>query len=79
MQNTTPMNDAKKSIIWREWKKGSPMSRISRVIEKPPATIFSYLRYHGGIQPCKRTRRPALLSLEDREEISRGLAASKSI
>ena len=44
------MNSAKKAIIWREWKKGAPMSVICRLIEKPPATVFSYLRYHGGIE-----------------------------
>ena len=27
------------------------MVQIARAIEKPPATVFSYLRYHGGIAP----------------------------
>lgn len=79
MQNTALMNNDKKSIIWKEWKSGSPMVQIARIIKKPPATIFSYLRYHGGIQPHQHTRCPASLSLEEREEISRGLAANESI
>lgn len=69
----------KKEIIWQLWKNGSPMSLIARTVEKPPATVFSYLRYHGGIQPRQRSRHPSSLSLEERGEISRGLAMNRSI
>lgn len=31
--------------------------------QKAPATVFSYLRYHGGIQPRERTRRIFLCHL----------------
>lgn len=55
------------------------MSVICRLIEKPPATVFSYLRYHGGIEPRRRTRRPSALSMLEREGISRGLAVGISI
>lgn len=79
MQNTNRMNGNKKSIIWEQWKSGSPMIQIARTIKKPPVTVFSYLRYHGGIQPRERTRRILSLSFEDREEISRGLSANNSI
>lgn len=73
------MNDQKKAVIWAEWGNGSPMIQIARAIEKPPATVFSYLRYHGGIAPRIRTRASMSLSLEEREEISRELAISQSI
>ncbi len=79
MQSTDPMSDKKKAVIWDEWESGSPMIQIARAIKKPPATVFSYLRYHGGIQPRQRTRRLSSLSLEEREEISRGLAVNRSI
>ncbi len=75
----TIMNDQKKAIIWKLGEKGDPMINISRAIEKPPATIFSYLRYHGGIQPYTITRSSRALSLADREDISRGLAANHSV
>lgn len=55
------------------------MSEIAQAIEKPPATVFSYLRYHGGIQPRVRNRCSSSLSLEEREDISRGLAGCRSI
>jgi len=73
------MDDRKKAVIWREWENGTPMAIISRAIEKPPATVFTYLRYHGGIQPRQRGRSLKILSLEDREEISRGLAIGCSL
>jgi IS30 family transposase len=73
------MNAERKAIIWLEWRKGSPMSVICRIIEKPSATVFSYLRYHGDIEPRARVRRLSSLSLQEREEISRGLAVGASI
>ncbi len=36
---------------WQLWQQGVPMSVIARDIAKPPATVYSYLLYHGGIKP----------------------------
>lgn len=79
MQGANAMTDQKKAVIWDQWEKGNPMIHIAKAIRKPPATVFSYLRYHGGIRPRKRVRSSTHLSLEEREEISRGLAADMSI
>lgn len=73
------MTHERKARIWQLWRQGRPMSEIARDIEKPPATVYSYLLYHGGITPRPRIRRPGSLSLEEREAISRGLARSQSI
>ena len=72
------MNEQKKAIIWRLWKKGSPMINIARMINKAPATIFSYLRYHGGIEPYIKRRAARSLTLGEREEISRGIVGNRS-
>ena len=74
MTKPRPMDEQRKSLIWHEWERGTPMSNIARVIDKPPATVFSYLQYHGGIRPRQRFRRAEALSLEEREEISRGIS-----
>ncbi len=79
MKKPDLMNDQKKAVIWAEWGNGSPMIQIARAIEKPPATVFSYLRYHGGIAPRIRIRASISLSVEEREEISRELATGQSI
>ncbi len=64
MTKPRPMDEQKKSVIWREWERGTPMANIARVIDKPPATVFSYLQYHGGIRPRHRFRRTEALSLK---------------
>ena len=79
MAKPLPMNEEKKSLIWEEWERGTPMATIARVIEKPPATVFSYLQYHGGIRPRRRQRRREALGLAEREEISRGIAHGHSV
>jgi len=55
------------------------MSLIAADIEKPPATVFAYLLYNGGIEPRTRSRRPDALSFDDRELISRSLARGDSM
>lgn len=72
------MTSERKARIWQLWRKGTPMSIIARDIVKPPATVYSYLLYHGGIVPRQKVRRPGCLSLEERESISRGLAIGLS-
>ena len=42
------MTHERKARIWQLWRQGRPMSEIARVIEKPPATVYSYLLYHAG-------------------------------
>ena len=79
MQGSDRMNEAKKKVIWELWRQGQPMSVIARSVNKPPATVFSYLRYHGGIRPRPRSPRADSLTLEEREEISRGIAAGRSL
>lgn len=73
------MTNERKASIWQLWSQGYPMSHISREIEKPPATVYSYLLYHGGIEPRLRIRRKNSLTFEERESISRGLASGGSI
>jgi hypothetical protein len=74
-----PMTPARKSRIWELWREGRPMSFIAADIEKPPATVFSYLLYHGGMEPRTRARRPGALSFDERETISRSLARGDSM
>jgi IS30 family transposase len=79
MKHPNPMTSTRKATIWQRWKAGSSMSAIAKEIAKPPATIFSYLWYHAGIEPSRRTRSVKALSLSERESISRGLASGQSM
>lgn len=73
------MTKERKARIWHLWQQGRPMSEIARDIAKPPATVYSFLLYHGGLKPRERTRRANSLTLEERELISRGLAKGDSL
>lgn len=79
MQTRPRMKADSKQIIWQRWQEGQSLSDIGRAIDRAPASIFGYLRQHGGIQPAERKRSRLSLSLEEREEISRGLNCGTSI
>ena len=56
------MTNERKERIWHLWLQGFPMSDIARDIAKPPATVYSYLFYHGGMvsvnsPPCRPVSR----------------------
>ncbi|WP_433347499.1 helix-turn-helix domain-containing protein [Microtetraspora malaysiensis] len=73
------MSDAMKEDLWRRWRAGDSISVISRALGKPPGSVFTVLKHHGGIAPAERVRRADRLSAEDRESISRGLEAGASL
>jgi IS30 family transposase len=73
------MSDAMKVELWRRWRAGDSISVISRGLGKPPGSVFTVLKHHGGIAPAERVRRVDRLSAEDRESISRGLEAGASL
>jgi IS30 family transposase len=65
--------------IWRRMRAGHSMKPAARALGLPTSTVRSYLVRCGGIRPAPRRRSPGRLSLLDREEISRGLAAGLSL
>ena len=68
-----------KAELWRRWRAGESLSEIGRALERLPASVFSVLRSHGGIEPAARRRSRLALSAAEREEISRGIARGASI
>ncbi len=69
------LTDDQKKQLWERRNDGESLCGIGRAIQKHPASVFGVLRHHGGYQPRPRKRASRSLSLEEREEISRGLAA----
>src|SRR5512144_2271021 len=65
--------------VWDRWQRGDGLSLIGRVIGRPASVIFEHLRPHGGIRPTPRRRSRRVLSMDEREEISRGVAAGVSL
>ena len=69
-----------KAQIWERWKNGQSISAIARALERRNKTgVQQIVVVHGGIAPAARRRAVLALRLEEREEISRGIAARRSI
>ena len=70
---------AESAEIWDRWQRGEGLKLIGRVFDRSSGAIFQHLKPHGGIRPVPRRRSSRVLSLDDREEISRGVACGVSL
>jgi hypothetical protein len=68
-----------KKDLWLRWKYGHSLTEIGRAIGKHSVSVYGVQSSNGGIVPSTRTRCAHSLTLEHREEISRGLMAGDSI
>lgn len=68
-----------KSLIWDRYKQGDSLHDIARMFDRYHSSIMPTIYSTGGIRPQERKRNPLSLSLAEREEISRGIAANQSI
>jgi IS30 family transposase len=64
--------------VWGRLRAGQAAKPTARELGLSPSTVRTYLLRCGGIKPPARCRAPGRLSVAEREEISRGLAAGKS-
>ncbi|MCP5074693.1 MAG: IS30 family transposase [Rhodobacteraceae bacterium] len=71
--------DKQKSEMWDRWQRGESLSSIGRVFDRASSSIYPHLALTGGIRPPNRTRSRLALTLVEREEISRGLVAGRSL
>jgi IS30 family transposase len=72
------LSEEQKAELWRQRHQGETIAGIGRRLGRYPATIRWILQKHGGIEPPRRTRSARVLSLTERETISRGLAQGHS-
>jgi IS30 family transposase len=70
---------AQSAELWERWRKGEGLKSIGRVFGKTSSCIFAHIKPTGGIRPPPRRRSRLALTLPEREEISRGLAAGRSM
>ncbi|RGE44772.1 IS30 family transposase [Comamonas testosteroni] len=71
--------EAQKALMWDRWQAGDTLHEIGKLFDRPHSSIYNILSSTGGIRPPVRHRSRVALSLVDREEISRALAAGESI
>ncbi len=71
--------EAQKAMMWDRWSKGDTLHQIGKLFDRPHTSIQNILAATGGIRPPARHRSRLALTLAEREEISRALAAGESI
>lgn len=64
--------------IWARRQRGETYATIGAGVGLTEGAVHHRLRKHGGVMPRPRRRAARTLSTEEREEISRGLAAALS-
>lgn len=70
---------AESAEVWDRWQRGEGLKLIGRVFGRTSSAIFAHLKPHGGIRPAPRRRSRRALSMDEREEISRGVASGVSL
>jgi len=72
------LSELEQDELWRRWRDGQSVSSIGRELGKPFQHLRRFMAQTGGVRPP--APRPARwhLSLDEREEISRGIAAGQS-
>ncbi len=72
-------SETDKALMWDRWQKGDSLNSIARLFDRGHSSIQGVLAETGGIRPAQRRRSRLTLTLSEREEISRGVVAGRSI
>jgi IS30 family transposase len=71
---------SEKSELWERWRRGQCITDIARALERRNKSgVYRVLALEGGISPRAHKRGQVALTLGEREEVSRGIAAGRSI
>jgi IS30 family transposase len=65
--------------MWDRWQEGVSLNEIGRMFDRGHSSVQRILAETGGIRPPQRRRSRRALSLAEREEISRGIVAGRSL
>jgi IS30 family transposase len=72
------LSSTERADMWSRWKAGYHVREIARAFGRDHGSIRGLLLQQGGIAPKLRTRALVALTLAEREDISRGIAAGES-
>lgn len=79
MRSRIKYTESQKAQMWSRWQQGESLHEIARFFDRFHTSVRGILAESGGIRPSLRRRSPRVLSLAEREEISRGVVAGHSI
>jgi IS30 family transposase len=65
--------------VFDRWKLGESLNSIARSLERSHSAVQGMLSRTGGIRPAAKQRSRHALTMAEREEISRGVAAGQSL
>lgn len=65
--------------LWRGWKSGLTLKEIAQALNRRSCSVQWVLKRDGGFAPRTQRRAARTLRLEEREEISRGVASGQSV
>ena len=72
-------NTEQKNLMWDRWQAGDSLHDIDCLFNRGHSSIQGVLSETGGIRPRPRRRSRLVLTLAEREEISRGMVAGQSL
>jgi len=72
-------SDTQIGLMWDRWQRGESLHQIAKLFDRHHSSVRRILAETGGIRPTVRHRSDRVLTLGEREEISRALIAGQSI
>ena len=75
----TYYTESQKALMWERWQKGDSLQQIAQLFDRNHTSVQGILVRTGGIRPAPRHRSTLALTLAEREEVSRAVAAGHSI
>ncbi|WP_310569650.1 IS30 family transposase [Gemmatimonas sp.] len=73
------LSRAEKNVVWVQYRAGASFAAIGRALGHTRNSIYAFVRAQGGVAPVVRRRACSALTADEREDISRGVAASESV
>jgi len=70
---------AERQEVWRRFRAGESLRQIARGLARNASSVGDLVKARGGVAPAVSSRSARALTLQDREQISRGLAAGQSL
>ena len=69
--------EEQKALMWDRWQQGESLNAIARLFDRHHSAVSRIFAETGGIRPVPRQRSRLALTLDEREEISRGIVAGR--
>jgi len=72
-------SETDKALMWDRWQEGESLREIAQLFDRHHSSVRGIFERYGGMRPPTRRRSARSLTLAEREEISRGIAAGHSL